>query len=80
MNNINNDNDNFEEKKKSFIEVLRLMEMINTSKSSSNKVMFERMAHIFKDQYDAFISVGFTREEAMQILTAIIGGIGLGGK
>ena len=79
---MNKDKD-FEEKKQGFVEVLKLMDMCNTARSSRDKQGAMSVATVFKNQYDAFISVGFSREEAMQLLMALVDGIAgdaLGGK
>lgn len=75
MNNINNDDD-LEKKKSSFVEVLRLMEMCNAAGKAKNTASWTAIAKTFKEQYDAFVAVGFTREEAMQLLVSLVGGLG----
>lgn len=81
MNNINNDDD-LEKKKQGFTEVLKLMEMCNAANNSKDKAGAMVVAKIFKNQYDAFISVGFTREESIQLLSCFASGISsaIGGK
>ena len=74
MNNINNDD--FEKKKQGFTEVLKLMEMCNAARENRDKQGAMPMAKFFKAQYDAFVEVGFSREEAMQLLVSLVGGIG----
>lgn len=68
-------NDDFEEKKKGFVEVLKLMEMCNAANNSKDKTGAMAVAKVFKNQYDAFISVGFTREESMQLLSCFASGV-----
>lgn len=72
----------FEKKKQGFVEVLKLMEMCNNAKSSRDKQGAMAVATVFKNQYDAFISVGFTREESIQLLSCFASGISsaFGGK
>ena len=75
MNNINN-NDDFEKKKSGFVEVLRLMETCNAANKAKDTASWTAMAKTFKELYDAFVAVGFTREEAIQLLVSLVGGLG----
>lgn len=43
----------------------------NTQKTMSNKEVFDKMAETYMTAIESFISRGFTREEAVKILTAI---------
>ena len=70
MNNINNDD--WEQKKQGFTEVLKLMEMINEKRRSP----LNDIARMLKDQLDAFMDAGFTRQEAFELVKQLLSGIG----
>ncbi len=64
-------NDDWNKKKEGFMEVFKLMEMINKNQETPEI----HMAHVLKDQFDAFMAVGFTREEAMELTKSLTAGI-----
>lgn len=56
----------------------------NANKDDDNDNEFKAqalgVARTFKIQYDAFLQVGFTRDEAMELVTALVSSISVGGK
>lgn len=81
-----NDDDELseEEKARRGMAIMGLLDYIrnanNDNDDSKFKAQARGVAHTFRIQYDAFIQEGFTRDEAMKLVTAIIGSINIGGK
>lgn len=79
-----NDNDDLteEEKARRGMIMMGLLNYIRNANNDDSKFEAQArgVAHTFRIQYDAFIQEGFTRDEAMKLVTAIIGSINVGGK
>ena len=65
-------NDDWNNKKEGFLEVLKLMDMINKSQQSE----WVKLARVIWDMFDGLMKVGFTREEALEITKSMIGNLG----
>ncbi len=81
-----NDDDELseEEKARRGMAIMGLLDYIRNANSDNDdskfKVQARGVAHTFRIQYDAFIQEGFTRDEALKMVIALISAIDIGGK
>lgn len=73
-----------EEKARRGMAMMGLLDYIRRANENKTDDSFKTqacsIAHTFKIQYDAFIHEGFTRDEALKMLIALMSNINLGGK
>lgn len=81
-----NDDDELseEEKARRGMAIMGLLNYIrnanNDNDDSKFKAQARGVAHTFRIQYDAFVQEGFTRDEALKMIIALISAIDIGGK
>lgn len=81
-----NDDDELseEEKARRGMAIMGLLDYIrnanNNNDDSKFKAQARGVAHTFRIQYDAFVHEGFTRDEALKMVIALISAIDIGGK
>ena len=81
-----NDDDELseEEKARRGMAIMGLLDYIrnanNNNDDSKFKAQARGVAHTFRIQYDAFVQEGFTRDEALKMIIALISAIDIGGK
>lgn len=81
-----NDDDELseEEKARRGMAIMGLLNYIrnanNDNDDSKFKAQARGVAHTFRIQYDAFVQEGFTRDEALKMVIALISAIDIGGK
>lgn len=64
----------FEEKRQGFLDILAMMAAVNKEKSKEEAIA-KTMAHIFYNQYSAFVREGFSPEQAMDLVKCLILGV-----
>lgn len=68
------DDDNYEssEEREDFLKFLNAMAMLGAAKKEGNSN--SHMAKFFYDKYQAFVSAGFSEDQAFKLLLTILGG------
>ena len=61
-----------EEERKDFLNFLNMLTMMSSAKKEDTN---SHMAQFFYEKYRAFINVGFTEDQAFELLLTIINGI-----
>lgn len=71
----NNKTDSDDEKVKNFVNLLELMSVIS-NKHEENDMVAMNLAVVIRNQYQAFIKVGFTPAESLDLIKTIIANLG----